>query len=100
LGWETGLWAYNVIAVIADTELEKAGATRIGERGEDDNGKSMMEDYPEWKGGMWDAFSRPLGVEEGQGNDTADFFVNELESHSKEKDSLGLSLPFSRRNLP
>jgi NADPH-ferrihemoprotein reductase len=80
--------------------LEKVGATRIGERGEGDNDKSMREDYPEWKDGMWDAFSRALRVEEGQGNDTADLFVNELESHSKEKDNLGLSLPFSRKNLP
>ena len=43
---------------------------RIGARGEDDNDKNVMEDYPEWKDGMWDAFSRTLGVED-QGNDTA-----------------------------
>lgn len=69
MGWETDCGYHNAIAEI-DTELEKAGAMRIGARGEDDNDKNVMEDYPEWKDGMWDAFSRTLGVED-QGNDTA-----------------------------
>jgi NADPH-ferrihemoprotein reductase len=71
--------------------LEKAGATRIGERGEGDDDKSMEEDYLEWKDGMWDAFANALGVEEGQGSDTADFVVSELESHPEEKVYLGSS---------
>ena len=57
---------YNAIARIVDKELEKAGATKIGERGEGDDDKSMEEDYLEWKDGMWDAFAKALGVEEGQ----------------------------------
>ena len=84
---------YNAIARIVDRELEKAGATRIGERGEGDDDKSMEEDYLEWKDGMWEAFSKALGVEEGQGSDTADFVVNELESHPEEKVYLGSCLP-------
>ena len=80
---------YNAIARIVDRELEKAGATRIGERGEGDDDKSMEEDYLEWKDGMWDAFAKALGVEEGQGSDTADFVVSELESHPEEKVYLG-----------
>jgi len=84
---------YNAIARIVDRELEKAGATRIGERGEGDDDKSMEEDYLEWKDGMWDAFAKALGVEEGQGSDTADFVVSELDSHPEEKVYLGSSCP-------
>ena len=36
---------YNAIARIVDRELEKAGAARIGERGEGDDDKSMEEDW-------------------------------------------------------
>ena len=91
---------YNAIARIVDKELEKAGATRIGERGEGDDDKSMEEDYLEWKDGMWDAFSKALGVEEGQGSDTADFVVSELESHPEEKVYLGSSFSVACSSLP
>ena len=91
---------YNAIARIVDKELEKAGATRIGERGEGDDDKSMEEDYLEWKDGMWDAFAKALGVEEGQGNDTADFVVSELESYPEEKIYLGSSFPVACNSLP
>lgn len=80
---------YNAIARIVDNELTKAGATRIGERGEGDDDKSMEEDYLEWKDAMWDAFAKELGVEEGQGGDSADFVVNELAAHPEEKVYLG-----------
>ncbi|KAI0269857.1 NADPH-dependent cytochrome P450 oxidoreductase [Gloeopeniophorella convolvens] len=70
---------YNVISKQVDEHLTKMGATRIGERGEGDDDKSMEEDYLEWKDGMWDEFARVMGVEEGQGGDTADFIVSELE---------------------
>ena len=89
---------YNAIARIVDRELEKAGATRIGERGEGDGDKRMEEDYLEWKDRMWDAFAKALGVEEGQGSDTADFLVSELESHPEEKVYLG-SYVLKTRNL-
>jgi NADPH-ferrihemoprotein reductase len=72
---------------------------RIGEHGEGDDDKSMGEDYLEWKDGMWDTFANALGVEEGQGNDTADFVVSELESHPKEKVYLGSSLSFPHKSL-
>ena len=55
------------------------GATRIGERGEGDDDKSMEEDYLEWKDGMWEAFARIMNVEEGQGGDSADFAVSEIQ---------------------
>jgi len=45
------------------------------------------------------AFAEALGVGEGQGSDTADFVVNELESHPEEKAYLGLSFPFVCRCL-
>ncbi|KAN0139896.1 hypothetical protein V8E53_002558 [Lactarius tabidus] len=70
---------YNVIAKQVDEHLTKMGATRIGERGEGDDDKSMEEDYLEWKDGMWEAFARVMNVEEGQGGDTADFAVNEIQ---------------------
>jgi NADPH-ferrihemoprotein reductase len=69
---------YNVISRQVDEYLTKMGATRIGERGEGDDDKSMEEDYLEWKDGMWDAFARVMDVEEGQGGDSADFAVSEI----------------------
>ncbi|KAL0960826.1 hypothetical protein HGRIS_005845 [Hohenbuehelia grisea] len=80
---------YNLIGRNVDKELTKMGAIRIGERGEGDDDKSMEEDYLEWKDSMWDAFAAALNVEEGQGGDTPDFAVTELESHTPEKVYLG-----------
>jgi len=80
---------YNAIARQVDDELTKMGAVRIGERGEGDDDKSMEEDYLEWKDNFWPAFAEALGVEEGQGGDTPDFAVTELESHPPEKVYLG-----------
>ncbi|KAJ7644315.1 putative cytochrome P450 oxidoreductase [Roridomyces roridus] len=76
---------YNLIGRQTDAALAKMGAVRIGERGEGDDDKSMEEDYLEWKDAMWDAFSAALGVEEGQGGDSADFAVSELSDHAPEK---------------
>ncbi|KAK7056642.1 hypothetical protein VNI00_002359 [Paramarasmius palmivorus] len=76
---------YNLIGRQIDEHLTKMGAVRIGERGEGDDDKSMEEDYLEWKDGMWEAFAKAMNVEEGQGGDTADFAVSELDSHPAEK---------------
>ncbi|KLO17258.1 riboflavin synthase domain-like protein [Schizopora paradoxa] len=76
---------YNAIARNMDNQLTAMGAVRIGERGEGDDDKSMEEDYLEWKDGMWEAFATALGVEEGQGGDSPDFVVTELDSHAPEK---------------
>nr|BBN60754.1 putative cytochrome P450 reductase [Hericium erinaceus] len=76
---------YNVISQQVDEHLTKMGANRIGVRGEGDDDKSMEEDYLEWKDAMWEAFATAMGVEEGQGGDTADFVVSELETHVPEK---------------
>ncbi|KIM65748.1 hypothetical protein SCLCIDRAFT_112091 [Scleroderma citrinum Foug A] len=76
---------YNAIGRKIDSVLTTMGAIRIGERGEGDDDKSMEEDYLEWKDGMWQAFAEAMGVEEGQGGDTPDFTVTELESHPPEK---------------
>jgi len=70
---------YNVISKQVDEHLTKMGAIRIGQRGEGDDDKSMEEDYLEWKDVMWDAFARVMNVEEGQGGDTADFAVSEIQ---------------------
>ncbi|KAF9534516.1 hypothetical protein CPB83DRAFT_756475 [Crepidotus variabilis] len=80
---------YNLIGRKVDESLAKMGAVRIGERGEGDDDKSMEEDYLEWKDGMWDAFATAMGVEEGEGADTADFTVTEMETHPAEKVYLG-----------
>ncbi|KAF8630895.1 hypothetical protein AX17_005253 [Amanita inopinata Kibby_2008] len=80
---------YNFIGRTIDKVLTNMGAVRIGERGEGDDDKSMEEDYLEWKDGMWEAFAAAMGVEEGQGGDSADFVVTELESHPAEKVYLG-----------
>ena len=76
---------YNVVSIQIDKYLSSMGAVRIGERGDGDDDKSMEEDYLEWKDSMWEAFARVMGVEEGQGSDTADFTVSELEAYSPEK---------------
>lgn len=80
---------YNSIGRAVDAQLTKMGATRCGERGEGDDDKSMEEDYLEWKDGMWEDFALKMGVEEGQGGDSADFAVSELETHLPEKVYLG-----------
>lgn len=80
---------YNAIARKMDAELTAMGAVRIGERGEGDDDRSMEEDYLEWKDGMWEAFAQAMGVEEGQGGDSADFVVSELEDYTPEKVYLG-----------
>jgi len=80
---------YNVMGRRVDAALAQMGGERIGERGEGDDDKSMEEDYLEWKDGMWEAFSLAMGVEEGQGGDTPDFVVSELEAHPQEKVYLG-----------
>lgn len=82
---------YNSIGRAVDDSLTKMGATRIGERGEGDDDKSMEEDYLEWKDGMWEAFAIAMNVEEGQGGDSADFVVSELDSHPPERVYLGES---------
>ncbi|KIL67916.1 hypothetical protein M378DRAFT_177150 [Amanita muscaria Koide BX008] len=85
---------FNLIGRQVDTLLTGMGGTRIGERGEGDDDKSMEEDYLEWKDGMWEAFAAVMGVEEGQGGDSPDFVVHELESHPPEKVYLGKLLQF------
>ena len=80
---------YNSIGRAVDAALSGMGGIRIGERGEGDDDKSMEEDYLEWKDGMWERFSEVMNVEEGQGGDSADFVVSELDSHPPEKVYLG-----------
>ena len=80
---------YNLIGRNVDRDMEKMGAIRIGERGEGDDDKSMEEDYLEWKDGMWEEFSRVMGVEEGSGGDSPDFVVTEVADHPPEKVYLG-----------
>lgn len=84
---------YNIISRQVDEALTKAGATRIGVRGEGDDDKSMEEDYLAWKDGMWEEFSKAMGVEEGAGADVADFVVNELNTVEQSKVYLGKPAP-------
>lgn len=80
---------FNYVGRTLDTNLTEMGAQRIGERGEGDDDKSMEEDYLEWKDSMWEAFAQVMGVEEGQGGDSPDFVVTELENHPADKVYLG-----------
>ncbi|KAH8104496.1 cytochrome P450 oxidoreductase [Cristinia sonorae] len=80
---------YNLISRNVDRDLAKMGAVRIGERGEGDDDKSMEEDYLAWKDGMWEAFAQAMNVEEGQGGDSPDFVVSEVQDHPAEKVYLG-----------
>lgn len=88
---------YNIISRQVDEALSKSGATRIGERGEGDDDKSMEEDYLAWKDGMWEEFSKALGVDEGAGADSADFAVTELNNVDQSKVYLGA---FAHLNTP
>ena len=81
---------YNLISRNVDADLTKMGAIRIGQRGEGDDDNSMEEDYLEWKDGMWEEFSRVMGVEEGSGGDSPDFVVTEVADHPPEKVYLGM----------
>ncbi len=69
---------YNEIGRKIDARLTALGAHRVGIVGEGDDDKSMEEDYLAWKDGMWEAFQRELGVEEGGNGEVADFTVTEL----------------------
>ncbi|KAK4687869.1 NADPH-ferrihemoprotein reductase, partial [Tremellales sp. Uapishka_1] len=69
---------YNEVARKIDNRLSALGAKRVGERGEGDDDKSMEEDYLGWKDGMWETFSKEMGVEEGGAGDVADFVVTEV----------------------
>lgn len=80
---------YNVVGKQVDTALTKAGATRIGLHGEGDDDKSMEEDYLAWKDGMWEAFSKVMGVEEGAGAESPDFVVSEVSAVDQSKVYLG-----------
>jgi len=78
--WSLGNRTYEQFCAVGrniDKALASKGATRIGERGEGDDDKSMEEDYLEWKDGMFEALSKQMGWEEGAGADSADFEVNE-----------------------
>lgn len=68
-----------------DDRFTALGATRIGERGEGDDDRSMEEDYLSWKDGMFDALASALSLEEGGVGETPDFVVTEVPSHPIEK---------------
>jgi NADPH-ferrihemoprotein reductase len=80
---------FNGVARNLDKSLLDAGATRIGERGEGDDDRSMEEDYIEWKEAVWDKLAAALGVEEGAGGDSSDFEVKEVNTIAPEKVYLG-----------
>jgi NADPH-ferrihemoprotein reductase len=80
---------FNLVARNIDKNLSDAGATRIGERGEGDDDRSMEEDYMEWKDSIWEHLAAALNVEEGAGGDSTDFEVKEVADIASEKVYLG-----------
>lgn len=76
---------FNAVARELDEQLTKLGATRIGERGEGDDNKSMEEDYLAWKDDALVALGNALGLEEGAGGDVQDFEVTELDDYDDPK---------------
>nr|ALK24272.1 cytochrome P450 reductase [Phaffia rhodozyma] len=76
---------YNVVGRQLDARLTALGATRVGERGEGDDDKSMEEDYLAWKDDMFAALATTLSFEEGASGETPDFVVTEVPNHPIEK---------------
>lgn len=68
---------YNKVSRALDARLAHFGATKIGERGEGDDDKSMEEDYLAWKDDALTAIGKALDLQEGGGGDVVDFEVNE-----------------------
>jgi NADPH-ferrihemoprotein reductase len=79
---------FNEVARKLDKRLTELGATRVGERGEGDDDKSMEEDYLAWKDPMWVDFQRVTGIEEGGSGDVADFVVQELSADAADKEKV------------
>ncbi|KAI8092523.1 uncharacterized protein BX664DRAFT_384075 [Halteromyces radiatus] len=72
---------YNSVGRTVDKQMQKLGATRIGERGEGDDDGSLEEDFLAWQESMWPAFCEALGVDESaaqSGPRQATFGVEEL----------------------
>ncbi|CEH16387.1 cytochrome p450 oxidoreductase [Ceraceosorus bombacis] len=76
---------YNKVARDLDSRLQELGATRVGERGEGDDDKSMEEDYLEWKDGMFEALAQECGFEEGGGGEVEDFEVAEIDDFEEDR---------------
>ena len=79
-------WArtYQAIPKRVDAALERAGATRVGERGEADSGGDFFGAFDEWYGGLWSALGSALGKERPVDSEPANVFAVEFVKAGRE----------------
>ncbi|KAJ1333709.1 NADPH-ferrihemoprotein reductase [Microdochium nivale] len=85
---------YNSMVRNVDKALTKAGAQRIGEAGEGDDGAGTMEeDFLAWKEPMWAALAEKMGLEEREAVYEPMFGITERENLTKESPEVYLGEP-------
>ncbi|KAK0629716.1 hypothetical protein B0T17DRAFT_195292 [Bombardia bombarda] len=85
---------YNVIVKRIDAALQKAGAHRIGEAGEGDDGAGTMEeDFLAWKDPMWTALQQKMGLEEREAVYEPVFGIVQREGLTKDDPEVYLGEP-------
>ncbi|KXJ92167.1 NADPH-cytochrome P450 reductase [Microdochium bolleyi] len=85
---------YNSMVRNVNKALEKAGAHRIGEAGEGDDGAGTMEeDFLAWKEPMWTALAEKMGLEEREAVYEPVFGITERENLTKESPEVYLGEP-------
>jgi len=85
---------YNSMVRNVNKALEKAGAHRIGEAGEGDDGAGTMEeDFLAWKEPMWTALAEKMSLEEREAVYEPIFGITERENLTKDSAEVYLGEP-------
>lgn len=85
---------YNSMVRNVDKALEKAGAHRVGEAGEGDDGAGTMEeDFLAWKDPMWAALAEKMGLEEREAVYEPIFGIVERDNLTKDSPEVYLGEP-------
>lgn len=85
---------YNSMVRLVDKALQKAGATRVGDAGEGDDGAGTMEeDFLAWKDPMWAALAEKMGLEEREAVYEPVFGITEREGLTAESAEVYLGEP-------